>query len=704
MSLYSSFSQPLDAGISAGALSILTSRCEANKHRARNAGADVSILSTLKLPGLSKGSQGDGGPPEAFTKANNTKTGPPLGSHRANQPGVRAPLTQMPGGAPRAINPPGKAPGARGHSGAGQNQAPRGPPNVRSGGAYYPPGTYPGQMPGSAGGPRPNVHHIRAPQQRTPQYYRPAYSTNPKVIVQRPNVFTQGGAQPRASVQRPVGFPGQSQPGSQHAGSVRAVAPGPKAANGAGRPPSVEMGTQAHTVPLAAARIPSGMAAQTATSSAEPKKIEVEVQASARIPSGAAAQNTESGSQSGGSRQGSAVGASVVQTGKVPSLPPAVLNRPTEGGEQNRTAEMGCQARPTEHDAKSLVLAPSQLTDSQSEPPTSKASERSLAINPLVNQAPKHLSSSETRNLVADPVTTQAQVPVTNQAVTQTQTQNPVTEKRPHEISRPQQTLAKRKADEGSADPHRRPKAFPDEGTFKRTTSADVGRGQRGGGVKMTSVARGNSELSLQMLAEVTATAEAEREKERNGRERNGESERSAQAEREEREQERNAKGREDAERNAREPNAEEEVEPEEKRASAVGGMKRARGELAAKGGQEWCSGGERIPEGSGTALLSGTAVLSGTQILSGEGMPRPPKKPRTGMHRTPSKTVAERFPGFADASRDQEAGRRGTASEETRYSGDGPKADGGRLSPGDEASSERGRRMKLRGSSRRGS
>jgi hypothetical protein len=475
-------------------------------------------------------------------------------------------------------------------------------------------------------------------------------------------------------------------------------------ANGTGRPPSVEMGTQAHTVPLAAARIPAGMAAQAANPSVEPKRMtsEMEVQASARIP---AAQKMESASQSGGVGQGFVVGASVVQTGEIPA---AVLDRPTEGGGQNQTAEMGCQARPTLHEAKALALAPSQLTESLTEPSTSKASERSLTINPLVNQAPKHPSSSETRNLVADPVPTQAHIPVTNQAVTQIQTQNPilnpVTGIHSHEISRPQQTIAKRKADEGSADHYRRPKAFPDEAMFKPATSADVGRGQTGGAVKMTSVARGNSELSLQMLAEVTAAAEAEREKERNGRGRNGESERSAQAEREEIEQERNAKGREDAERNAREPNAEEEVEPEEKRASSVGGMKRARGELAVNGGQEWCSSGERIPEGSRTARLSGTAVLSGTQILSGEGMPRPPKKPRTGMHRTPSKTVAERFPAFADASRDQEAGRRGTASEETRYSGDGPKADGGRLSPGDEASSERGRRMKLRGSSRRGS
>ena len=142
------------------------------------------------------------------------------------------------------------------------------------------------------------------------------------------------------------------------------------------------------------------------------------------------------------------------------------------------------------------------------------------------------------------------------------------------------------------------------------------------------------------MLAEVTAAAEAERELERND--------------------------------SVRGP-------------SVSGGTKRARGEGAARPplaeGADSGGGLQRNPAGS-------------------DEIPRPPKKPRTGMHRTPSKMVAERFPGFSGESRDQQGqgGGRNPSSDETER-----KENAGRTTAADETASDRGRRKRLRGSSQRG-
>lgn len=583
----------------AGALSILTSRSEANKHRARNAGADVSVLSTLKFPGQT---ESPGGSPEKVVKI-----GPQPAGVRPNYQGARQPLTQVPGGAPRVVNGPGKFPGGRmmsGFGGVGQNQAPRGgPQSVRQvgvGGGYFGPGTFPGQM---AGGRGPIVHHIRVPQPRAPQYYRPAYTVAPatKAVPQRPpGVFPPSAIHPRAPLQRPVGVPGQSYGAPPQQNVVRRFAPGAKMANGPGRPPAAEMGTQAQPSPLPNGQNPAGMVNHTQPLTAQVKVpvAEVGLQASAQIPPGAPTRATETGTQSPVSNRGT-VNGPVTQSA-------ATESRLKESGPKT-TAEMGCQARPVPLQTR---LVATELPD------VSKVQAKIVAdVQPKPSVASEAVP--KTTPTVTDPPN-----PVVNKVPPVT---NPTPDPNIQEISRAQPVP---NTEENLAKQPGPTKASPDEAARAPATSADVD-----GAPRMTSAARAGSELSLQMLAEVTAAAEAERELER--------------------------------------------IKSEVKRGpgpASSGGTKRARAEVAAK-----------------PPLAEGASSGSGQQRIptASDEIPRPPKKPRTGMHRTPSKLVAERFPSFAEEAREQQS----------QDSGGSPSLDEAeQKDTGNEIKAERGRRMRMRG------
>ncbi|GAQ78480.1 ARM repeat superfamily protein [Klebsormidium nitens] len=500
----------------ARALSILTSRSEANKHRARNAGADVSVLSTLKFPGQT---EPPGASPEKLAK-----TGPQPPGGRPTYQGARQPLTQVPGGAPRAVNGPGKFSGGRMISGFG------GWGRTRRRGAR-----------------RACASPTRLPRNKT---------------------------------------------------WCERFAPGVKSANGPGRPPGVEMSTQAQSVPVPEGRNPAGMGSQTQPATAQVKVpvAEVGLQVSAQIPPGGPTQPTETGAQ----------GHTVLNRGTVkgPADQAAVTERrPMESGPK-ATAEMGCQGQP-------LPVQPRPVATELSE--WSK-----VQMKVVADVQPKPLVAIETVPK-ATPAVTEPPKPAVNQSPATNPAPDPVT----HEISRPSPMP---NMEENLANRQEPTKAFPDEAARAPATSADVD-----GAPRMTSAARAGSDLSLQMLAEVTAAAEAERELER--------------------------------------------TQSEVKLGSTIsGGTKRARGEA-----------GARPPLAEGTS--SGGAQQR-TPVES-DGLPRPPKKPRTGMHRTPSKLVAERFPSFAEDAKEQQGQLRGGSpgSDEAE-----------RKDRGNETASERGRRTRLRG------